>query len=175
MPNGNFYPRSPRGERPWATWVVLSRSTFLSTLPARGATQDLVALVLQRVISIHAPREGSDPPYRASSSVRAIFLSTLPARGATRKGHRCAAVRRHFYPRSPRGERRGPVCVRLDSIHISIHAPREGSDPTPRPSASRCGYFYPRSPRGERPWRPLSSKYRLIFLSTLPARGATPR
>ena len=33
---------------------------FLSTLPARGATQCLVALDAQAEISIHAPREGSD-------------------------------------------------------------------------------------------------------------------
>ena len=33
---------------------------FLSTLPARGATQPAAAGDLHRVISIHAPREGSD-------------------------------------------------------------------------------------------------------------------
>ena len=83
-------------------------------------------------------------------------------------------------------------------FHISIHAPREGSD-------AMCTafwhgswrYFYPRSPRGERrfitlpdalkvnfyPRSPrgerrhglgLTALYLLGFLSTLPARGATP-
>ena len=79
------------------------------------------------VISIHAPREGSDIfLYKALSSF-VPFLSTLPARGATRNGAwalwtskflstlpargattcfgQCKAVPRHFYPRSPRGER----------------------------------------------------------------------
>src|SRR5699024_6533401 len=78
---------------------------------------------------IHAPREGSDP--------------------LSRSGLRSP---RHFYPRSPRGERR-----RYDGL------PLHGGD------------FYPRSPRGERP----RSRYRTIclrlFLSTLPARGATTR
>ena len=35
-------------------------------------------------------------------------------------------------------------------------------------------HFYPRSPRGERPGRCSSSYVSVIFLSTLPARGATP-
>ena len=80
--------------------------TFLSTLPARGATvtrlyllyrkihfyprsprgerlfQGLVFLV-DLIISIHAPREGSDCPYLIYSCTSHLFLSTLPARGAT--------------------------------------------------------------------------------------------
>ena len=83
--NGNFYPRSPRGERPGlrctmptcpllflstlpargatltAPSAVLSMSTFLSTLPARGATQCRAPGRRADSISIHAPREGSDP------------------------------------------------------------------------------------------------------------------
>ena len=56
---------------------------------------------------------------------------------------------------------------------ISIHAPREGSDAGALKSPARPFYFYPRSPRGERLHglrkRPLPG----LFLSTLPARGAT--
>ena len=33
-----------------------------------------------------------------------------------------------FYPRSPRGERLLALCLLLLLRHISIHAPREGSD-----------------------------------------------
>ena len=35
------------------------------------------------VISIHAPREGSDPPMVESLLPSLLFLSTLPVRGAT--------------------------------------------------------------------------------------------
>ena len=56
-----FYPRSPRGERPATRWWASSIWTFLSTLPARGATRLLLLDLGQVVISIHAPREGSDP------------------------------------------------------------------------------------------------------------------
>ena len=55
---------------------------FLSTLPARGATDLLLHGGPGRGISIHAPREGSDAQYWG-----------VPQR------------RRNFYPRSPRGER----------------------------------------------------------------------
>ena len=57
------------------------------------------------MISIHAPREGSDLGIYGDMEELAAFLSTLPARGATYQ------IGRGF----------------LDGI-ISIHAPREGSD-----------------------------------------------
>ena len=105
-----------------------SQRPFLSTLPARGATVVSFCIFCQFCISIHAPREGSD----------------FEGRGITGK-----------------------------SLDISIHAPREGSDAAttiegsvnsiflstlPARGATKSGrtapmplpYFYPRSPRGER-------------------------
>ena len=56
---------------------------------------------------------------------------------------------------------------------ISIHAPREGSDAgTGADSVARAD-FNPRSPRGERLKMPPMRQKRLLFQSTLPARGAT--
>ena len=81
----------------------------------------------------------------------ARFLSTLPARGATTSGPRRRTWPRHFYPRSPRGER--------------------PTSPAPPPKSK--SYFYPRSPRGERHDALPPREKRLTFLSTLPARGAT--
>ena len=57
----NFYPRSPRGERPAAEITREALSPFLSTLPAWGATR----------ISAW------------SNPIISKFLSTLPAWGAT--------------------------------------------------------------------------------------------
>ncbi len=56
----NFNPRSPRGERPPARQTANSRRRFQSTLPARGATCNFLLQIWQNLISIHAPREGSD-------------------------------------------------------------------------------------------------------------------
>ena len=150
----NFYPRSPRGERHSASHRHLSSTSFLSTLPARGATSKKTLQGIRSVISIHAPREGSDGWPR-------VFL----------------AMELHFYPRSPRGERHVAGhrlhLQLLISIHapregsdsrtcgrrpptrrISIHAPREGSDHRTQTGICHGHNFYPRSPRGERPEQP---------------------
>ena len=151
----HFYPRSPQGERPGTVLVLRGRSrisihapregsdlfkhhtwrpawTFLSTLPARGATRPARSKPRSKEISIHAPREGSDRRPLRGATFSSPFLSTLPARGATVahcvERHSAA----HFYPRSPRGERRE---IKYNSRYRK--------------------HFYPRSPRGER--RPTSS------------------
>ena len=78
----DFYPRSPRGERRAVLSAFHSAVGFLSTLPARGATFLAADLCLVILISIHAPREGSDR------------TSSLGPHSS-----------QYFYPRSPRGER----------------------------------------------------------------------
>ena len=169
---------------------------FLSTLPARGATINIKAPQRVQIISIHAPREGSDSKTPTSASITS-----------------------YFYPRSPRGERPAPGITRDSSAFISIHAPREGSDVhlimfmtypvmisihAPRegsdvmdngdpaepgeflstlPARGATNQymetitsftdFYPRSPRGERPITFHGINFYVRFLSTLPARGAT--
>ena len=102
----NFYPRSPRGERPRSCGQAANNAVFLSTLPAWGATGEGVAVNLGTdVISIHAPRVGSDRPADESEQDALQFLSTLPAWGATHCGKLSGAQSCDFYPRSPRGER----------------------------------------------------------------------
>ena len=104
------------------------------------------------LISIHAPRTGSDPYCHFVFGGTGGFQSTLPARGATGLRLVCNNKGRHFNPRSPHGERRD-----LQSSRLSVDN------------------FNPRSPHGER------RSYRFFclgknrFQSTLPARGATWR
>ena len=122
----NFNPRSPHGERPGESSISSQLSQFQSTLPARGATLLVNGLWHDQIfqstlpargatgerahtarmllISIHAPRTGSDGALKKLFP-SLLFQSTLPARGATR----CT------FPES-----RSPG--------ISIHAPRTGSD-----------------------------------------------
>ena len=83
LQKGDFYPRSPRGERPKLARLGNSLKTFLSTLPARGATISERATEVYNLISIHAPREGSDTFTFLVFLAVLVFLSTLPARGAT--------------------------------------------------------------------------------------------
>ena len=128
-----------------------------------------------RPISIHAPREGSDGSVlRLRHSIFAYFYPRSPRGERPCRLWRCPCRRCHFYPRSPRGERPGHHGVFVPPVHISIHAPREGSDGGRGPAWScRWGYFYPRSPRGERPSNRQTPPSASKFLSTLPARGAT--
>ena len=59
----DFNPRSPQGERPRTTTRTRTISSFQSTLPAGGATYDMIITGERRDISIHAPRRGSDGKY----------------------------------------------------------------------------------------------------------------
>ena len=147
---------------------------FQSTLPARGATVRSYYLPIARRISIHAPRTGSDADnlpglQRGDISIHAPRTGSDPPRCCA-----CWACR-HFNPRSPHGERqalqpgkcspagfqstlpaRGATRRKTpdkNPLHISIHAPRTGSD------VSYSAHSFAIS----------------IFQSTLPARGATQR
>ena len=79
----HFYPRSPRGERRYGLVAARAVSGFLSTLPAWGATFKAIHNNVSRIISIHAPRVGSDILWLCLGEYRGLFLSTLPAWGAT--------------------------------------------------------------------------------------------
>ena len=57
--------------------------------------------------------------------------------------------------------------------HISIHAPRGGSDRQRSGPESPMANFNPRSPRGERLYSKDGIAYAKAFQSTLPAGGAT--
>ena len=168
-----FNPRSPRGERQNATHSQVRHAMFQSTLPAWGATRVGQFSKGSWVVSIHAPRVGSDSPSTAANAVHPSFNPRSP------RGERSHALLQElqpidsFNPRSPRGER--PCGGKLEALlwwfqstlpawgatqgdggqpgqqHVSIHAPRVGSD------RRRFGV------------RPLH----LWFQSTLPAWGAT--
>ena len=70
----DFNPRSPRGERLWHYGFHLPVLPFQSTLPARGATTPIQYLTLTTLISIHAPREGSDSNIAQIFTIRTAIL-----------------------------------------------------------------------------------------------------
>ena len=78
---------------------------FQSTLPVGGATSIAATLWLYCIISIHAPRGGSDL-CRCMMRMTAVY----------------------FNPRSPWGERHFLQDAATGHTDISIHAPRGGSD-----------------------------------------------
>ena len=104
-----------------------------------------------RYISIHALLAESDFPAERSCTLSAIFLSTLSLRRATGGLTISVSDERHFYPRSPCGERQLSCSISNRYVDISIHALLAESDPP-------FAYFF------------FCSE---IFLSTLSLRRAT--
>ena len=167
---------------------------FQSTLPVGGATNSIDAELGDIVISIHAPRGGSDCLSLKKIWVLFIFQSPLPVGGATAFWQR-SERRQDFNPRSPWGERRRRCPAAWPPAAISIHAPRGGSDSPSAAGNVKGRYFNPRSPWGERPldeslspqninfnprspwgerhYRPGQAKEQKPFQSTLPVGGAT--
>ena len=97
--------------------------TFQSTLPVRGATTALRPVSREQVISIHAPREGSDRPKQTAQRPDISISIHAPREGSD------------------------TVLKRLTSdARISIHAPREGSDHVTQREERREKNFNPRSP-----------------------------
>ena len=125
----NFYPRSPCGERPAVTRVARTPTTVISIhalLAESDARKNLKCPCLP--ISIHALLAESDGVLAHHARKIIKFLSTLSLRRATCRVKTSENQYRHFYPRSPCGER-----------HLGAWKP-----------CDVC-HFYPRSPCGERP------------------------
>ena len=216
----HFNPRSPHGERRAEQMVQLHHISFQSTLPARGATIVSAKNTLQKqkfqstlpargatvrvhqnvlvfVISIHAPRTGSDCNRRCDGfAIHAISIHA-PRTGSDTLMDGLLPEQLNFNPRSPHGERRlikgfanisktfqstlparGATLLHLSGharSAISIHAPRTGSDTPPTPQGGSPMNFNPRSPHGERLDCEVDVADSWRFQSTLPARGATSR
>ena len=170
---GDFNPRSPCGERRNIGRCNKVDLLFQSTLPVRGATLNRSYQVPPSLISIHAPRAGSDffvlrqivlglgisihAPRAGSDGATArgrrcgrVFQSTLPVRGATTYQALSKEYREDFNPRSPCGER---------PYQALSKEYREDFNPRSRAGSDRTGGGLPCSSRR--------------FQSTLPVRGAT--
>ena len=149
--------------------LVPIRTVFLSTLPVRGATISLQLRKISAMISIHAPREGSDARAAAHHAEACLISIHAPREGsdlglfvrvdihnrisihAPREGSdwttpSCRKCRPRFLSTLPVRGATHAVGKALLAGQISIHAPREGSD-SRRPHLGAKGQnFYPRSP-----------------------------
>ena len=171
---GNFYPRSPCGERPPIMVRQPTPTRFLSTLSLRRATVGTVR-ELQCILDFYprspcGERQSLTTYFDISSiiSIHALLAESDNVR-SVRKG-----TAGNFYPRSPCGERLLPfdkiVNADIISIHallaesdfacwyikemtanISIHALLAESDTAFLAARVSSLDFYPRSPCGERP------------------------
>ena len=171
-PRHNFYPRPPRGGRPFPSLRLFSVVIFLSTPSARRATWLPWIFVMSPryfyprpprggrrafssaskpywAISIHALREEGDAPVLGLLLEVGLFLSTPSARRAT------TAI----------------PAVKLPHL-ISIHALREEGDASAGRYVATYLYFYPRPPRGGRLLPPLPhSRIQAISIHALREEG----
>ena len=173
MLNAYFYPRSPCGER--------------------HKLQD--GRNSHNIISIHALLAESDLQERPCGNTTAKFLSTLSLRRATLfriyslnassiSIHALLAESdtafwgfvaevRHFYPRSPCGERHLKI-AQFDNTSVFLSTLSLRRATFAHFLYGRYAlYFYPRSPCGERHIRWVLPHGEEIFLSTLSLRRAT--
>ena len=127
FPQGDFYPRPPRGGRLTQIKALLFRKYFYPRPPRGGRRRGLAKYPLAGVISIHALREEGDNRSDMAQAATIQFLSTPSARRAT-AGQPCQDGRRA----------------------ISIHALREEGDMALHSLLQRSWNFYPRPPRGGR-------------------------
>ena len=105
IPDFDFYPRSPCGERRKSNKLAERKLVFLSTLSLRRATRTGLTCGDGRNISIHALLAESDNTQKRHIQKRPKFLSTLSLRRATGRDSQNIKRRHDFYPRSPCGER----------------------------------------------------------------------
>ena len=168
----DFNPRSPHGERRRTATHKRRRSRFQSTLPARGATGEAMQGRLTIVISIHAPRTGSDTIADFARAALNISIHA-PRTGSDGASPQRPPPSRHFNPRSPHGERLMALVERLKIRLFQSTLPARGATQKVIPSVQVDADFNPRSPHGERHRARRRAVWAKAFQSTLPARGAT--
>ena len=147
----NFNPRSPHGERLYHGSNRIARVEFQSTLPARGATQVHRLHAHDVLISIHAPRTGSDVRLVGVHRQPEAISIHAPRTGSDETLLGVKSEKGDFNPRSPHGERQQGFKFRgIDDVIFQSTLPARGATGT------------------------TSTKHTArIFQSTLPARGAT--
>ena len=205
-----FNPRPPRGGRRLVAIPYSAISRFQSTPPARGATNTIRQHSKGRRFQSTPPARGATFALHHTTAVDSISIHA-PREGGDLISQTLEPEIGHFNPRPPRGGRLDPLStMRRDGLFqstppargatfsrykfphllmISIHAPREGGDPSrwcisihaPREGGDRCGVFAvvrisdfnPRPPRGGRLHVQRPDARSTQFQSTPPARGAT--
>ena len=145
---------------------------FQSTLPARGATHwKYTAGAAETDFNPRSPH-GERRQKMQSGCVRQVISIHAPRTGSDRKPVRRVDEANHFNPRSPHGERRGIERRFFGCVDFNPRSPH-GERPSQALPASRQKYFNPRSPHGERHISAIAKDKYNQFQSTLPARGAT--
>ncbi len=169
----SFNPRPPSGERPPLLAIFYLEAVVSIHAPRVGSDKCAYAYKPQRRVSIHAPRVGSDVMAFIQASIMSEFQSTPPEWGATCNRHRQYRSARCFNPRPPSGER--PVFDNRCKIHILFQStpPEWGATLSRWLSTlqTAVSIHAPRVGSDKETWRTTPDK--TTFQSTPPEWGAT--
>ena len=170
----NFYPRPPRGGRPFRDGRPdLLRCISIHALREEGDAAAPTGCLCAK-ISIHALREEGDP-FNYEGKLRDFLISIHALREEGDLRRYCKKTKREqisIHALREEGDFLVGRCS-TDLHRISIHALREEGDRGRR--VQPCGRvdFYPRPPRGGRHLTAFGPNKRKLFLSTPSARRAT--
>ena len=169
----NFYPRPPRGGRPYHPAHGCGLYDFYPRPPRGGRHWQTSETMTDISISIHALREEGDVQTQTAARLGDKFLSTPSARRATHRSQKQVGQRCNFYPRPPRGGRRVISPDSRMQIPISIHALREEGDRAKQYERAECriSIHALREEGDSTAWMEQTDTE--IFLSTPSARRAT--
>ena len=124
----DFNPRSPCGERQKLANNVSRIFTFQPTLPVRGATSYAYFFAPIVIFQPTLPVRGATR-HGYGSHIDKDISTHAPRAGSDHRWD-CHSVQYfYFNPRSPCGERRNTIITQYTITTISTHAPRAGSDP----------------------------------------------
>ena len=167
-----FNPRSPHGERPLQCFRLGQGRHFNPRSPhgERRFSRFLPRFAV--IISIHAPRTGSDHPALRRASESLPISIHAPRTGSDDGSRRHFEKRGNFNPRSPHGERRADVKLTLKQCSFQSTLPARGA--TDRVELKdRAFLFQSTLPARGATLELLKTAVYQSFQSTLPARGAT--
>ena len=148
----NFYPRPPRGGRRGRPNIIIFGAKFLSTPSARRATTSKLPSTYTECQFLSTPSARRATAMSFHSATPTItFLSTPSARRATCRSASLWSMSDHFYPRPPRGGRRGSTKWASKFSNFYPRPPRGGRLIAAWSMLNVSPDFYPRPPRGGRP------------------------
>ena len=127
------------------------------------------------LISIHAPRVGSDEASAETCAWYKPFQSTLPGWGATQLIYDIAGLLKFQSTLPGWGATGLTVMAQNAPFEFQSTLPGWGATQAPWQACREYHHFNPRSPGGERLTRRVQPTVRPLFQSTLPGWGATAK
>ena len=146
----DFNPRSPHGERHKASASKPCKPHFNPRSPHGERREGFAFPSEGTLISIHAPRTGSDASNRKVLA-RASISIHAPRTGSDASRQQSTPAASNFNPRSPHGERQVPrLYSRRSAGNFNPRSPHGERHPRSARPQRWSQHFNPRSPHGER-------------------------